>query len=189
MSPVFVPAGDLDVPAGFSKTGDTLHVFKNSTPEVKNGNALNKFREGVYQQLTSLPAKPTAQQQEECSKQMISSLKAIKSDIPADEYKELKKTLVLFLTNNHIFQSYLAASLDERESLAVDLNSTHKRTNGHQEALAQYEESPTQHTEPTAVLHKQQDFRHQLHDLHNLNHPVIEEPKVEATASIIPPAA
>ncbi len=24
MSPVFVPAGDLDVPAGFSKTGDTL---------------------------------------------------------------------------------------------------------------------------------------------------------------------
>ncbi len=25
MSPVFVPAGDLDVPAGFSKTGDTLH--------------------------------------------------------------------------------------------------------------------------------------------------------------------
>ena len=27
MSPVFVPAGDLDVPAGFSKTGDTLLGF------------------------------------------------------------------------------------------------------------------------------------------------------------------
>ena len=27
MSPVFVPAGDLDVPAGFSKTGDTLLVL------------------------------------------------------------------------------------------------------------------------------------------------------------------
>ena len=26
MSPVFVPAGDLDVPAGFSKTGDTLLI-------------------------------------------------------------------------------------------------------------------------------------------------------------------
>ena len=27
LSPVFVPAGDLDVPAGFSKTGDTLPLF------------------------------------------------------------------------------------------------------------------------------------------------------------------
>ncbi len=31
MSPVFVPAGDLDVPAGFSKTGDTLQEKRGSS--------------------------------------------------------------------------------------------------------------------------------------------------------------
>ena len=37
MSPVFVPAGDLDVPAGFSKTGDTLltHLY-NQLGVIKN---------------------------------------------------------------------------------------------------------------------------------------------------------
>ena len=35
MSPVFVPAGDLDVPAGFSKTGDTLLSLLNlSVPNM-----------------------------------------------------------------------------------------------------------------------------------------------------------
>ncbi len=35
LSPVFVPAGDLDVPAGFSKTGDTLQIILIYTISVK----------------------------------------------------------------------------------------------------------------------------------------------------------
>ena len=43
MSPVFVPAGDLDVPAGFSKTGDTL-LYDHKYDEIRRDLAA-KYKE------------------------------------------------------------------------------------------------------------------------------------------------
>ena len=47
MSPVFVPAGDLDVPAGFSKTGDTLLILtqnKNKFYQLLKSHGILLFR-------------------------------------------------------------------------------------------------------------------------------------------------
>ena len=60
MSPVFVPAGDLDVPAGFSKTGDTLlrvDLINSLTQiEILVNRSLEEINEGSADLNLYLPA-------------------------------------------------------------------------------------------------------------------------------------
>ena len=86
MSPVFVPAGDLDVPAGFSKTGDTLRlcefVFEFRNLAVDNSDELHqRIVDYIDKQLL-----PTMQQEQADTQVILEILaKAPGLDTPPSE--------------------------------------------------------------------------------------------------------